>query len=1228
MAHVLLPCDMPSWTDTQRQLSQIKMLQTSDHLVIGLQKLYDGCSISLDPDDNPTKGDILRFEGLRKFIDETMTADEKLRFFKQTLPTLINSALKLRLLKPAAGFHFLLQQEEQYRSLDRRLLVSLLSNAFCSLLPKRTVKTHPTLQDFNFGEFFRQMKSLKQQKNLRNIFQYFDFVGTQEIKGKVRFYRQVLPFKSMPSLPEWLCSDQPLCPLVVRTQGTPNDAEIHMYRVCDCSSRIGGEVLKGAITEEASSLCRSPELLVSLCFVESLADNEALVVEGALCVDESTGSSLREADFCLMDAYDFTNQPFCQYEDRFLLRELNKALVSLKQPQSQRRLSPVGQSSSSSTCHEFGSPVIESDIDVSLSSSRRSSGQSSGLTDSSHGSSRHQVFNLRKKSDPVSSELVFKRSSLRGKLPKIDAKQCTPPSSGLKSIGTLEYSYSEKYRMDKDSKSPIKKCDHPENSDIEFKLNTDLENLKARNKKFPHEIQITREKQLQDVSVSTFPERRSCGNIGSLAIRLVKQNEQRKTSNMEPVIRSDENTTTSLTKTNSPQCTLKSNDLKKKELEVFKQENVSRRIRSTAVEEMQLVQRHSGSAYSHCSLPSEEITRDKNVLEKSDLRVTKTDKNTVKVTSQLIPVEKRDSFPCTKVVGSPESTKVKDVSISDNRGQLLQESTSPGGMSQKDISEIIDALRNKNPSSVDSTPKRYSVTSEVDQTVTIKLPKSTEVTSTFPVIGDISNHEKVRYSAESGNYWRMSDEPLPYHKQKKRSEKKSVKSPKNKVKTQEEQSNISLSLPVSRGTNQNFSAGDRQYHMHDVIQSSFQRPLNFSDPEDILSKAAHAALTKRQCSHKRGGKISMANPRGYRTQVSADEEYFTAEESFDEDSSRFSYARLQHQETNTKPFLSYWSSKDGDVRFSRDDSTGFVLDGSEEDLLQNLSQHERYEDFRKRIRRRHRGLSRRSTRSSRLSSSGSSDMEDILEDPDLGFFAFSALPIRPSSSEPSLLKFALTESTVLFPKLQIPPDSLKSSSRGRNLIMTTGDGNLKAYSYDGVNPCLPVPYKARFRLRRGSNEELSRKERFYSSSKEDLWRWATADSGSGESSLRSSEENLASGEDESADSRPSSVCSSIESTSFEEQYLEDKEAPLSRFLLPTAEGVRPAATGLWGIGRKGGDPQLKMIILWLAASRGGLPSLVVYTAGEPRLAQKMRHVAVTDLSVQYLNTPSGHMIAL
>lgn len=34
---------------------------------------------------------------------------------------------------------------------------SLIANAFFSTYPKRTAKTHPTLRDFNFTDFFRHL---------------------------------------------------------------------------------------------------------------------------------------------------------------------------------------------------------------------------------------------------------------------------------------------------------------------------------------------------------------------------------------------------------------------------------------------------------------------------------------------------------------------------------------------------------------------------------------------------------------------------------------------------------------------------------------------------------------------------------------------------------------------------------------------------------------------------------------------------------------------------------------------------------------------------------------------------------------------------------------------------------------------------------------------------------------------------------------------------------------
>lgn len=86
-------------------------------------------------------------------------------------------ALDLKLLKPGNGFHFSLQQQGNsfdfsfklkfsddfiFNAADqmvykRSFLASLLSHSFFSTFPKRTPKTHPTLQDFNFTFFFKHL---------------------------------------------------------------------------------------------------------------------------------------------------------------------------------------------------------------------------------------------------------------------------------------------------------------------------------------------------------------------------------------------------------------------------------------------------------------------------------------------------------------------------------------------------------------------------------------------------------------------------------------------------------------------------------------------------------------------------------------------------------------------------------------------------------------------------------------------------------------------------------------------------------------------------------------------------------------------------------------------------------------------------------------------------------------------------------------------------------------
>ena len=52
----------------------------------------------------------------------------------------------------------------------------------------------------------------------------------------------------------------------------------------------------------------------------------------------------------------------------------------------------------------------------------------------------------------------------------------------------------------------------------------------------------------------------------------------------------------------------------------------------------------------------------------------------------------------------------------------------------------------------------------------------------------------------------------------------------------------------------------------------------------------------------------------------------------------------------------------------------------------------------------------------------------------------------------------------------------------------------------------------------------------------------------------------------------------------------------------SASGLRSVATGNWGCGSSQcGDPQLKLVVQWLAASVTGVPCLYYYTCGHHRL---------------------------
>ncbi|XP_077514418.1 uncharacterized protein LOC144125160 isoform X2 [Amblyomma americanum] len=374
MAHVLLPCDVPTWQEVERHLSQLRFAHSPEQLVADMQRIYDLCCVGLDPEDPPREE--IRLDLLKRFL-KSLSADESRRFFESTLPSLIGSALKLRELRPSGGFLYSLQQQEGMFALSRPFVASLLANAFFSTFPKRTPRTHPTLLDFNCSELFPFLGTPCHCEKLRSLFAYFDCTFQDEPEGTVYFCRQVTATKNLMSLPEWMCSDCPLCPLMVRTRGLIEEAEPILLKCYPSGPNVGSEFLGGNCTVECSVFLNCPEVLAALLFVELLGDNEALTVDGLLPLDprpQASGEPVfgpSECAVCLLDLKDHSSHPVAQFEDTSLLRELNKCLVAFRQALSQRRPSPVGQSSSSSAAgHD---PPCFHSLPSSKTSSSRSS---------------------------------------------------------------------------------------------------------------------------------------------------------------------------------------------------------------------------------------------------------------------------------------------------------------------------------------------------------------------------------------------------------------------------------------------------------------------------------------------------------------------------------------------------------------------------------------------------------------------------------------------------------------------------------------------------------------------------------------------------------------------------------------------------------------------------------------------------------------------------------------
>lgn len=418
MALVMLPCDLPWWPAVVKQLERAAAARNSEDLVEAMQRLHDMCNISLDPEEDIQDPEL--FSGLATFLDTDLDSTEQDQIFVNTIPRMVERAKALRSCKPPQGLHFSLQQQGDCVEYSYAFISSLIANAFFSTYPKRTAKTHPTLRDFNFTNFFKHLHNNGQKAKLRSIFRYYDYLDTENaLDGKLIISRQVMTSKQWLTIEDWLESNVPLCPLMIRHEGRLDriEPETKVLRVCFASAKFGGGVLDGDVTQETVHIITHPEMLVAILSVEALEDNEVLIVEGVRHISRINDPRNRAifeplakpniVTVCCIDPEDYSQLPLSQFEEDNILREMNKSLLGFRQrhiPSSptdpvksesdiditvgSRRLSPIGESFSSTPPEiEAKSALYEQKYDILTEIRSKPNGKST------RPSSPHKIYN-------------------------------------------------------------------------------------------------------------------------------------------------------------------------------------------------------------------------------------------------------------------------------------------------------------------------------------------------------------------------------------------------------------------------------------------------------------------------------------------------------------------------------------------------------------------------------------------------------------------------------------------------------------------------------------------------------------------------------------------------------------------------------------------------------------------------------------------------------------------
>ncbi|KAK7090158.1 uncharacterized protein [Littorina saxatilis] len=368
---VPFPHDSPNWALVRDLLSELQERLLNETInaqdaAMHVQVVYEACQATQQLDERwiqrqhdtssfSRQGAIPKLDpsyvwfGMLKFLSMKAGREEAEKFLFTTLPNIIELALRIEEYMPPGRLSYSRQQKGGSTVLSRQFITSILACSFLCLFPERLRDRASKLNVINFTNFFKLLPQSLQVAKLRCILHYFErtMEAGLERHGSITFHRQVADRSVLPTLEDMNKSETELCSVLVHPTGAIEDVGASALQVDFASRSIGGGVLgRGGVQEEIRfSTC--PELIASLLFMESMEDNEAIVITGfeqfSFCTGYSASLEFAGPFFdrterdtsgnllntlCAIDAMSFRcGGRQLQYFEGSLLREINKALV-------------------------------------------------------------------------------------------------------------------------------------------------------------------------------------------------------------------------------------------------------------------------------------------------------------------------------------------------------------------------------------------------------------------------------------------------------------------------------------------------------------------------------------------------------------------------------------------------------------------------------------------------------------------------------------------------------------------------------------------------------------------------------------------------------------------------------------------------------------------------------------------------------------------------------------